>query len=68
MLVSVLPLVTLLLSSLPACYGTYTRHAADSDQWLRGAPEKDGYWNKFKDVSYTRWMIYFSLLALQRSV
>ncbi|CAL8330757.1 unnamed protein product [Gadus morhua 'NCC'] len=49
MLVSVLPLVTLLLSSLPACYGTYTRHEADSDQWLRGAPEKDGYWNKFKD-------------------
>ncbi|KAJ3588522.1 hypothetical protein NHX12_012114, partial [Muraenolepis orangiensis] len=50
MLVSVVPLMTLVLSRLPAgCLSINKDHMLDSDRWLSGVSEKDGYWDMFRD-------------------
>ncbi|KAJ3588525.1 hypothetical protein NHX12_012117 [Muraenolepis orangiensis] len=55
MLVSVVPLMTLVLSRLPAgCLSIIKDHMLDSDRWLSGVSEKDGYWDKFRDEKLTR--------------
>ncbi|KAJ3587245.1 hypothetical protein NHX12_010843 [Muraenolepis orangiensis] len=55
MLVSVVPLMTLVLSRLPAgCLSINKDHMLDSDRWLSGVSEKDGYWDKFRDEDYFR--------------